>query len=130
MGDRPKTFKSARTSSSKTFDGRKRIKDMYKNEKWTTYRAKYLAINRTCYSCGEMSTVCDHLVPHVGEEKLFWKVDNIIPLCARCHNTVTALFDRFHKPGSSIRNKIEWMQWNRAKKEILHTKVKVVPIEG
>lgn len=129
-GIRPKNFKGTQSNSAKKFNGRKAIDDMYMNTKWINYRAKYLAINHSCYSCGSIATVCDHLTPHRGCEKLFWRVDNIIPLCAKCHNTATALFDRFFKPGSSIKNKLEWLQWNRAKRSILHTKVKIIPIEG
>lgn len=129
MSDRPKNFSAQRVQSSKSFNGRKAITDLYKSTKWQNYRSKFLGHNKLCYGCGKYASVADHLVPHQGDEHLFWKTDNIIPLCEKCHNTITALFDRFYKKGNSINDKLEWLQWSRAKNNLLRTKVIVVPLD-
>jgi 5-methylcytosine-specific restriction endonuclease McrA len=32
------------------------------------------------------ATVVDHIVPHRGNEALFWSIDNWQPLCQPCHD--------------------------------------------
>jgi 5-methylcytosine-specific restriction protein A len=40
------------------------------------------------------ATVVDHIVPHRGDERLFWdSVNNWQSLCESCHNRATVLFD-------------------------------------
>lgn len=34
------------------------------------------------------ATVVDHIVPHKGDQALFWDTDNWQPLCEPCHNSV------------------------------------------
>jgi hypothetical protein len=114
--------------NGRVFNGRKRIDDMYDGT-WEKYRYAFLAINRLCFACGSLATVVDHLVPHKGDPVLFKKLDNHIPLCAKCHNTLTSLFDRDFKIGSSIQPKIQWIVTNRARND-LNTRVKVLPRYG
>lgn len=124
MSVRPKGFKPPRGECKRKFDGRKAITSLY-DTKWERYRFKYLAINPNCYACGATATVIDHIQAHRGDETLFWKLDNLLPLCARCHNSITALFD---KPGKPLNDKLTWIKWSRARNEI-SSRVKVVPIE-
>lgn len=47
--------------------------------------------NFTCRMCGEIVTetsqlVADHIVPHRGDEALFWDDANLQCLCATCHS--------------------------------------------
>ncbi len=37
--------------------------------------------------------VCDHIVPHKGDQRLFWDPENRQTLCEHCHNRKTALED-------------------------------------
>lgn len=113
-------------SGSKSFNGRKQIDDLYKNAEWAEYSKKFLSYNSKCYSCGERSEAVDHIEPHKGRENIFWKLDNMIPLCHKCHNFVTSKFDRYWKIGNSVVPKIKWMAENRAIKN-LNFRVKVVP---
>jgi len=83
------------------------------NRTWEAYRLRFLAINKECYACGKPAEVVDHLKPHKGDEFLFKKTDNHIPLCTVCHNTVTTLFDRRYRVGDSITKKIEWLSRKR-----------------
>lgn len=61
----------------------------------------------------------DHLVPHKGDEKLFQASGNHIPLCAKCHNTVTGKFDYKYSTGGSIEEKTSWMNTERQKNQFL-----------
>jgi 5-methylcytosine-specific restriction endonuclease McrA len=115
-----------RQNSSRTFNGRKHIDDMY-DSKWESYRQRFLKFNSECYACGKPAVVVDHLKPHQGDVKLFKKLDNHIPLCVVCHNTVTTLFDRKYRAGNPITPKISWLNrkripggsWNPKKVKVL-----------
>ncbi len=101
-----------RKNSGRAFNGRQEIDRMYDNV-WQRYRARFLAINPECYACAAPANVVDHLVPHQGDDRLFKKLDNHIPLCTRCHNTVSTLFDRKYRAGNTIKPKVEWLNRNR-----------------
>ena len=42
-----------------------------------------------------MATVVDHIVPHRGDQKLFWDRGNWQPLCEHHHNVKTMTEDRY-----------------------------------
>jgi 5-methylcytosine-specific restriction endonuclease McrA len=67
-------------------------------------------------------------MPHHGDLELFWKTDNLIPLCHSCHNKITNKFDRKHTPGNSelANKKLAYLSFNRRINE-LSFRVKVVP---
>ena len=95
---------------------------------WEAYRLKFLALNPECYACGKRATEVDHLTPHQGDEKLFKKTDNHIPLCESCHSTVTAKFDMKYRAGNPITDKIRWLNSRRTTTDTWSPKkVKVVP---
>lgn len=54
--------------------------------KWQKERAAYLAAHPVCVMCGRPATVVDHIVPHRGDDKLFWRRSNWQALCVRCHS--------------------------------------------
>ncbi len=95
-----------------SFNGRANIDRMY-DFKWEKYRERFLLVNFYCYSCGARATIVDHLIPHQGDEKLFKKLDNHIPLCKKCHDYITAKFDRYFRKGSPIIPKLTWIANNR-----------------
>jgi 5-methylcytosine-specific restriction endonuclease McrA len=133
MGQRnfkPKHRTSGGGSGGRKFNGRKYIDEMY-DSVWEAYRRRFLAINKECYACGQPATVVDHLKPHQGDEQLFKKTDNHIPLCVTCHNTVTSLFDRRYQAGNPITEKIQWLNRRRQAREgWLPRRVKVLPTYG
>lgn len=130
MREKVKGFAPKRVESKRKFNGGLEKDRLYKSAKWQAYRKKFLAINYRCYACGSASTVVDHGTPHKGDVSLFWKLDNLLPLCAICHNTVTTLFDRNYKPGGSINDKLTWIKWKQASKDLLgKIRVKIVPID-
>lgn len=83
------------------------------DHKWQAYRLRFLRVNPECYSCGKPATEVDHLKPHQGDDILFKKLDNHIPLCESCHSTVTAKFDMRYRAGNPITDKISWLNRNR-----------------
>ena len=59
------------------------------NYKWIKYRKEYLKEHPICIKCGSQATVIDHIIPHRGDQHLFWKHSNHQPLCKRCHDKKT-----------------------------------------
>ena len=63
--------------------------------RWRRARAAYLARHPLCMRCQaagfiEPSTTVDHIVPHRGDQKLFWDERNWAPACKPCHDRKTA----------------------------------------
>ncbi|QEL11324.1 HNH endonuclease [Kushneria phosphatilytica] len=61
--------------------------------KWQRARAQYLANNPLCVICERQgavtaATVVDHIKPHRGDSKLFWRRSNWQALCKTCHDSV------------------------------------------
>ncbi|NQT14228.1 MAG: HNH endonuclease [Planctomycetes bacterium] len=66
--------------------------------KWLTYRESFLQKHRWCVVCKTegirtLATVLDHVTPHKGDKRLFWKPSNHQALCKRCHDRKTATTD-------------------------------------
>ena len=59
------------------------------NEKWRVARAAFLLSNPRCAECGTQATDVDHVVPHRGNELLFWAQENWQALCRRHHRGKT-----------------------------------------
>ena len=63
--------------------------------KWQKARLAYLQANPLCAYCAKVgrvtaANVADHIIPHQGNQELFWSVDNLQPLCSPCHNGTKA----------------------------------------
>lgn len=114
--------------SQPKFNGRLHIDRMYDGI-WEKYRMKFLEVNPNCYACGSKATVVDHIQPHKGDEKLFKKTDNHLPLCFKCHNTVTALYDKRYVKGNPIDPKLKWLAQMRINYNCT-SRVKVLPVYG
>lgn len=61
------------------------------NYTWQQKRARYLAAHPFCVHCRSMglfvaATVVDHIIPHQGDQRLFWDRNNLQSLCSTCHN--------------------------------------------
>ena len=62
--------------------------------KWRRARKAFLDRNPLCAECqreGKLTpaTVVDHIVPHRGDQRLFWDETNWQPLCKDCHDRKT-----------------------------------------
>jgi 5-methylcytosine-specific restriction protein A len=67
--------------------------------RWEKYRAKFLAANPFCALCQQRgkltrATVVDHIEPHKGDHRLFWKRENHQGLCASCHDGAKKQLER------------------------------------
>lgn len=61
--------------------------------KWQAYRRRFLQQHPLCLLCGgegriEPATVVDHVVPHKGDQRLFWDASNHRPLCKPHHDRI------------------------------------------
>jgi 5-methylcytosine-specific restriction protein A len=82
-------------------------KRWYKTARWRALRLSiFLRDLFTCKKCGHLEgdvslLVCDHIVPHRGDERLFWDEANLQTLCKRCHDTVKQIEeqDTLHQRG-------------------------------
>jgi 5-methylcytosine-specific restriction enzyme A len=68
--------------------------------RWRRARAAFLAQHPLCATCQdqgciEPSTTVDHIVPHRGDQRLFWDEANWAALCKRCHDAKTACEGRW-----------------------------------
>lgn len=66
--------------------------------KWQQAREQFLRAHPLCRrheARGEVvaATVVDHIVPHKGDQDLFWRRSNWQPLCKHCHDVKTAVED-------------------------------------
>jgi len=63
--------------------------------RWRRARASYLRIHPLCAECTKLgiskaAVVVDHIIPHRGDEDLFWDTRNWQPLCIEHHNAKSA----------------------------------------
>lgn len=68
------------------------------DSRWAKARRTYLAEHTLCVECLKRgayveATVVDHIIPHKGDQKLFWDTKNWQSLCATHHNQKTARED-------------------------------------
>lgn len=120
-----KEFKfSRRNTDNKLFNGRANIDALYDKE-WRDYSIRFLKENPNCLCCGSRAEVTDHLQAHKGDEALFWKLDNFIPLCHSCHNTITTKFDRF--ASQKYNEKLKYIANCRALNGLESIRIKVIP---
>lgn len=62
---------------------------LYHSVRWKEISRDYLKANELCCRCGNRATVVDHIIPHRGNESLFWDSNNWQPLCSKCHQLKT-----------------------------------------
>lgn len=68
------------------------------NRRWQKARKSYLEAHPLCVQCAKQgeyvrATVVDHIVPHRGDQKLFWDQNNWQSLCKSCHDKKTLTED-------------------------------------
>lgn len=72
--------------------------------RWQKARATYLKDHPLCVMCKaegaiELATVVDHIIPHEGNQSLFWDSQNWQALCKRHHDSDAQRKDRAMKRG-------------------------------
>jgi len=84
--------------------------------RWNKARIEHLDEHPLCADCAKRdyitpATVVDHIVPHKGNEVLFWDQSNWQSLCKPCHDRKTATEDMGgwsplqHKPKANLESK-------------------------
>lgn len=68
------------------------------NYRWIKARATFLRRDPLCRRCKDAgvitaATVVDHVIPHKGDQDVFWDTSNWQPLCKACHDKKTAIED-------------------------------------
>lgn len=81
---------------------------LYRSSRWRRLRRRFLQENPLCVECKKVgrltaATVVDHIIPHKGDEKLFWDEDNLQALCKSCHDRKTAAEGRWGEKGRVYR---------------------------
>lgn len=118
---KPKLYSSPK-SGAKKFSPKR----LYDTPEWAEFRNKFLGVNQVCYACGERSRVVDHIQAFKKDIKLFWNTTNYMPLCFKCHNTITANFDKFNPP--LTREKMMWVNDKRMETNT-YIKIKVLDVK-
>ena len=72
---------------------------LYDLRRWRRRSKQFLTENPLCRMCEKIgrvavATLVDHIVPHKGDETLFWDENNWQPLCATDHSGAKASFER------------------------------------
>lgn len=97
MPSRIPTFRPPRLRQFKPADNRPSARQRGYDSRWDKYRKWFLSQpeNAVCKmpGCNQPATVVDHVVPHKGNQELFWLESNHQGLCKRCHDSKTARED-------------------------------------
>ncbi len=98
MPSRPRQFKQARGSRRVETAKRESSSKRGYGSRWQKARRTYLLSHPLCAHCETQgmltqATIVDHIVPHKGDQKLFWDATNWQPLCKPCHDRKTATED-------------------------------------
>lgn len=61
------------------------------DSRWDKARRTYIAANPLCVMCEKQdravpASVVDHIIPHRGDQQLFWDRENWQSLCTSCHS--------------------------------------------
>ncbi|MDO9529271.1 MAG: HNH endonuclease signature motif containing protein [Syntrophales bacterium] len=81
---------------------------LYRSSRWRKLRRRFQQENPLCEECKKVgrlieATVVDHIIPHKGDEMLFWDIDNLQALCKPCHDRKTAAEGRWGEKGRVYR---------------------------
>jgi HNH endonuclease len=73
--------------------GRNEWHHLYSAPTYRNQRRVFLLNNPLCCMCKRPrpAEVLDHIIPHKGNERLFWDERNWQPLCKHCHDSVKAV---------------------------------------
>ena len=62
---------------------------LYASAKWKALQLSQLRNYPQCVKCGEKATEVHHVIPHRGNEDLFYDPSNLVSLCHTCHSEET-----------------------------------------
>ena len=102
--DRHKTAAQKRKEASRSlFKGTRRKRSaeynrLYHTVRWRKLRYAFLKAHPVCAVCGGLATTVDHIIPHRGDEALFYDEGNLQALCASCHSAKTLKENGYFRP--------------------------------
>lgn len=72
-----------------------KYRKFYRLSRWTKLSKTIRADEPLCRIClskgiSNPSQVVDHIIPHKGNEDLFWSSENLQAICKRCHDRKSA----------------------------------------
>jgi 5-methylcytosine-specific restriction protein A len=81
--------------AGKVHEARPNFRQRGYNYRWDKLRGYFLHKNPLCKACMEQgkltpATEVDHVIPHRGDQKLFWNEANWAAMCKPCHSRKTA----------------------------------------
>ena len=93
MPNRPAQYRPHKRKSRRSVAARQWHK-LYDQQAWRGKHGaskSFLAANMYCVACeaegvNRGATVTDHIIPHKGDERLFWDSTNWQPMCGSCHS--------------------------------------------
>ena len=90
-------MKTSRVKPSQT-EQDKALHRLYCTSRWQQIRQMVLLDDPLCRECAKQgklvpAAVVDHIVPHKGDLDLFYDLNNLQPLCKRCHDIKTVRED-------------------------------------
>ena len=85
----------ARERPSDRSRGRKTAYERGYTRKWQKAARLFRIAHPLCVACKRrgvdtLSQVVDHIIPHRGDRKLMWDIQNWQALCKKCHDMKTA----------------------------------------
>ena len=93
-----KGFCKQHTSSSTSSEKYKRVirehHKLYNTTQWRRMRYNILSKNPLCARCSKYNYIepavdVDHIISHKGNKELFYDMNNLQPLCKKCHSWKT-----------------------------------------
>lgn len=98
MPDAARVYRPVCSSSVRRFKDRRTSAQRGYGHRWRKASKAHLAANPLCVPCKEKgvcesATIVDHIVPHKGDEELFWDESNWQSICKPCHDSKTARED-------------------------------------
>ena len=83
---------ASRNTSEVAGDDRRTAAKRGYDRRWRNARGTFLRRHPLCAKCSEggrlrKATVVDHVIPHKGDQRLFWDTGNWQALCKRCHDS-------------------------------------------
>jgi 5-methylcytosine-specific restriction endonuclease McrA len=64
------------------------------SHEWTQASLEFRRQHSKCLGCGNPATIVDHVVPHRGDQKVFWDKRNWQPSCEQCHKRVKSILEK------------------------------------
>lgn len=87
--------RDARRRAGAAAEWYRRARKWYQSRRWARRRREHLTREPLCRQCKARGVIraagaVDHILPHRGDETLFWDPANWQSLCIACHNAKSA----------------------------------------